>query len=371
MFQPSRYRGVALVAIGIVIALGCLDAALTAAVGFTGRFLPNGESPTDGSVYTDTGARIARLLSEPRGTNAGAGAPLGILFGQSTLGSGVDARVLEENDDSELRWANLNGWGGSINRTRDIADLFFASGLKPDVVLLCINPYMLVGHEFEIEHKQALRKPGGSIRPWIWAYDNRFVVNHLSRELWHRAKLGLLRAFRFGFTALYRPSRDHDDSSRRKRLPSLSAKELAERVEGEAELGWFDPHRYDPEGSNARSLVEIVRESRKAGSKVGIILLPERSIHRDRIPPEAIRCFDEINRRNFPDDPVPVYNLRDRIPDDQFIDTDHPGLDAMPSISIMVGECVRDLLSDHPSPRTSRTRPAAGKGAEPERTNKP
>jgi hypothetical protein len=140
------------------------------------------------------------------------------------------------------------------------------------------------------------------------------------------------------------------------RLPPESAAERAERLELAQVLGWFDPGRYSPETPNSRALVELIREGRATGAKVGIILMPEHSLFRTRCPAEAGECFAKINRINFPDDPVPVYDLRDRIADDLFRDLLHPGVDAVEPISIPVGESVRDLLSGHPSPERLRLR---------------
>src|SRR5262249_52307255 len=93
------------------------------------------------------------------------------------------------------------------------------------------------------------------------------------------------------------------------------------------------------------SLVEIVQSSRDRGAKVAIILLPEHSLFRRLIPPEAVRCFDEINQTYFPDDPVSIYNLRDRLSDDLFHDTDHASVDGAEPVSEMVGECVHDFVT--------------------------
>ena len=79
--------------------------------------------------------------------------------------------------------------------------------------------------------------------------------------------------------------------------------------------------------------------------------MPEQSRFRRAIPPRAIECFDAINRANFPDDPVPVSNLCDRIPDPQFFDLDPTPMWKRWSRSRPWSPgALRDFLSGHPAP---------------------
>jgi hypothetical protein len=55
-----------------------------------------------------------------------------------------------------------------------------------------------------------------------------------------------------------------------------------------------------------------------------ILLLPERSDLRSRVPAEAMNCLNATLARGFGDDgPPPSIDLRDAITDDQFHDTLH------------------------------------------------
>ncbi|MGP0068108.1 MAG: hypothetical protein ACLQGP_31490 [Isosphaeraceae bacterium] len=359
MFRLSRYRGVALVVAAILLALGLLDLSLTAAVGFTGRFLPNREEPQDESAFTLAGGRISEVLSLPARPGIGTETPLGVVLGLSSMRYAVDFGILAENDGLPLRWLNLGGWGRSINRICAISELLFLSDLRPNTVVICMNPYMLVGHDFGIERAETLKRTGNVIKPWIWVYDNRLVVNHLFRLAWHRAKVALFRWFEFGFPALYPAQRAPFEPEQLSwRRSAVSEKELPQAVDYFLRRGWFDAGRYTPDSSNGRSLVELVRENRARGAKVCIILMPEHSLLRGNTPLQALRCLEAINRANFLGDPVPVYDLRDRIPDPWFGDLDHVGFDARRPISIQVGECLRDFLSGHSAP--DRFRAGAG-----------
>jgi hypothetical protein len=355
MVQLSRYRGIAVVVGSLLVVWAIIDLTLTGLVGFTGCWLPNGEAPTDSQVYRVTGARISSMLLHPEPVGVGTSSPLGVLFGQSSLGSSVDTKVLEEHDALPMRWLNLHGWGTSINLMSDITELLFLSRLKPNVVVIAINPFMLIGIDFPTQHALLAKQEGKRLKAWIWLYNNRFVLNHGSRLLTHRIKLGLCRMFGFSFRSVFPALPEHVVPGPRKRLPAESPAAQAERLAWYQKFGWYDPGRYSPDSSNARSLVEVVRMSREMGAAVCIVLMPEHSAHRKKIPGEAIRCFAEINRINFPDHPVPVYDLRDTVPDDLFLDVVHPGIDAMTPVSILVGRCAKDLVSGRPAPERLQT----------------
>jgi hypothetical protein len=355
MFELTRYRGLATVGAGILVAMGVADISLTLMLGFIGRWLPHGEYPTPSEVFARTGELIAGVMQAPEKVGIGTDIQLGVLLGQSGLGAAADTKVLTERHGAPIRWLNLHGWGSSIHGIHDVYDLIRIGGLKPNIVVLAINPFMLVGDTIHDSHPYLIKKQGKRLKPWVWIYNNRRLLNDGVRIALHHLKLELCQTFGFGLSALYPPYPDpwHRPSGPR-RADQESAEERAERLEYDEHLGWFDATRYSPESSNSRALVEIVREARRAGAKVCIILLPEHSAFRDRIPPEAVSCFAEINRINFAEDPVPVYNLRKRLSDEQFSDLQHVSVRAMEQISIVIANCVRDCLSGHSAPESFR-----------------
>lgn len=361
MFVLYRYRGPAVVLIALLVCLVVVDLSLTAAVGLTGRWLPGGEMPADLQVYRTTGGKLTGVTAGATPVGIGTGTPFGVMLGMSGLGASVDSRVVEDHDGLPVRWLNLHGWGGNLHVVRSIADLIPMSGLRPDAVVIALQTNMLVGQDFETAHGVIASNQGKRLKPWIWVYNNRVVVNHLTRAFELATKLELCRSLGFGLRAVFPPVPERPATPRN--LPDSTAAQLEQKMDYGRKIGWFDPKRYSPDSPNARALVAVIRQARARGAKVGLILLPERSQYRAEIPPEAVRCLAEINRRDFPDDPVPVYDLRDRLPDDQFRDLLHVKTAAKERVSVLVGRCVRDLLSGHPSPdrlRAAEAGPAGG-----------
>jgi len=365
MIDISRFRGAAVVAASILLAVGLLDLSLTAAVGFTGRFLPDQEEPNDDSVHKEKGGLISAVLSLPERPGIGTGTPLGVLLGSSTTKFGVDPRILEEKDGLPRRWLNLCGWGSSISRLKGIAELLYLSDLRPDVVVIGMNPYFLIGQHYRAERREAMRRTGNVIKPWVWVYDNRLMANHLFRLALHRVRLGLYRALGFDFSAIFPARGDPWGPERYEGMAPLRDSRACEQsrdLEHYRRIGWFDPDRYSPETLNSRALAELIQTCRARGAKVCIILVPEHSLLRGNTPSQAIRCLEEIIRANFPRDPVPVYDLRGRFPDESFINLIHPNPvpDVRNAISSLVAECLQDFLSEQPAPE--RFQAGAGGG---------
>jgi hypothetical protein len=352
----ARYHGLVIVACGLVVAVVVVDVALTAAVGATSRWLANGETPADSKVLNVTGATLSGIVAQGNPVGVGTATPLGVVLGQSTAAA-IKADVLEENDGVKMRWVNLQGWGGSIVRMNGGAQMLFASGLKPDVVVIAVNPYMLIGHNYEVENVP--RERGRfvmAIKPWIWIYNNRILVNQFARDfITHSVRIVLFRWFSLPWTAYYAP----DPNPWKKTEPvdkerPLSAAQAQERLELFDRLGWYDPARYSPQNANSQTLVAIIRRLRRDGTKVYIVLMPETSRLRQRIPTEGARCFDKINQASFADDPVPIYDLRDRAADDWFQDPDHISRDRREPVTVMVAEQLREPLSGQFSAETRK-----------------
>jgi hypothetical protein len=364
VLELVRYRGIALVMGGILAAVVMVDAGLNATVGLTARWLPYHEYPTDTSVFDATGGKIVAAMASER--VQGRDRPLGVLFGQSTVGAAVDPRIMEHDVQPPMRWANLHGWGGSLNRTLDLSDMTLLSGLKPSVVVLGINPYMLVGRDYGatvgLEKKSVKR----AIKERSWTITNYILVNYLIRYniLW--AKFWIFDHFGQGIGAMYRP----DDGLSGIPPPALAqagagAAKAKERVVSDGEvkarlvenraLGWFEPERYTVNENNAHSLAKIVHDWRARGARVIIVLMPEHSLFRNQFPAEATRCFAAINDKFFHDDPVPVINLRDRIADQRFQDPDHVNITGRQEASHLVAARVSELLTS-PSRVASKAR---------------
>ncbi len=276
MIELARYRGFALAGLALALALALVDLGLSALVGPASRWLPHGEYPVDRSTVTFAGQRVVGADRDLRRAGTEPSTGLGLLLGQSTLECGVVAAVLEADDGLALRWLNLYGEGGSIHKIDELADLVFAGGIRPAVVVLAINPYMLVGNDYEVIRAAELAATNNRIKPWVWTWDNRVLANHLAMMAVEAGRARLFGAFGLGLASLFAPHPRPWEVPEVRATRHKTAPELESRLEYNRRIGWLDPKRYTSSASNAVALAGLIRRFHAVGSEVVIVAMPLR-----------------------------------------------------------------------------------------------
>jgi hypothetical protein len=342
----ARCRGPLIVLLGLAIALAVADQLMKVTLGSTARWLAGDEYPADRRVVAHAGERLAGIVG--KGKEPG---QVGLLLGQSTLECGIDPALLDAEADLPLRWLNLYGVGGSINKIDDIAELVFAGGLKPEVVVFAINPYMLVGIDYDRVRTSERASTGNWIKPWVWTLENRVVFNHVVQTAIHQARLAMIKASGQGIDAMYPAAADPWSVIYPRDKRHSDATQLRWRLDYNRSIGWLDPASYKVTNFNETTLVKLIRRFRDEGTKVVIVLMPERSIFREAIPSEALDCLATINRDAFADRPVPVVSLVDQVPDTLFLDLDHLDREGRAQCSKLVARHVHELLSGETIPK--------------------
>ena len=326
MIDLTRYRGIAIAAAGLLACLVAGDATLTAAVGPASHWLPHGDYPADRSVLAAGGGRIAGAARDLRRDGAAPGKRFGVLLGQSTLECGIDPAGLDARDGLPYRWLNLFGEGGSIHKIDDLARLLFAVGPRPDLAVIAVNPYMLVGNNYDRVRGLEALATSNPFKPWVWTWENKVLVNYFAMMGVEEARQRLFRGAGLGVTALYPPDPAPWQLARRP-AQHKGDRELIGRLEYDRGLGWLDPKNYSAEASNSRALAGLIRDCRGRGIDVVLVLMPLRRMLREALPPESRACLEAIAREATPGRPVPIVDLESEVPDAMFIDLDHLNTD--------------------------------------------
>ncbi len=316
-----------------------VDLGLSLAVGPIGTRMPHGESAADMSVLTLAGDRLAGVISSDKKDKPPPERPLGVFLGQSTLQCGLDSKLLERIDGLDVRWLNLHGQGGTIHRIADIDRLLEESRLDPSFVVFAINPYMLAGTPQSLVRKAESTRGANRIKPWIWAWENRSLVNYLFRRKMFFARDDMLRRLGVRFGAEFSPASDPWKADPKAPTHFMNQKELDARLAYNHLIGWFDPSRYSETSTNFVELNRLLAYHLALGRKAMIILLPDRSMTRKELPAVALDLFRRLDPR------VPVVDLADALDDKLFIDLDHLGPDGRVRSTELIADRIKAWLS--------------------------
>ena len=335
----------------------------------------------EGGQDAIVGGRIAGVVSQARRTGVPAVGDLGVVLGPSAVNMGIDPALLEAEAGPGVpaHWLTLYANGANASDLHGLSELLLGSGLQPRILVLGIHPSLLARSDHYLSDEtrfdlaplqRALTE--GKLRalktgvetlltvPMNRAFPNRTRVSHHIRGLAAEAKRHLFAALGLGADSLYAPDRDpwavrllvaEEDASsdlnvgRRVFLRDQPEGPMREGPGGEVkDKGWNDPACYSNDGANAHALVSIVREVRARGITVVLLLLPEASKLRAQIPPEAMTCLNETLQKGFGDNPPPLINLREALPDSLFHDTIHPNREGRRRRDTSVGRCLAEAV---------------------------
>ncbi len=334
---------VALAAVGVMLA-GC-GAILHAALDPIADRLRERDQTFMVSVsYEIAARRMLGILRDRPPEGPRPSQKLGVLLGPSVLQQGVDPALLTKEMGGAYRWSNLR-LPAQTEDNRRFAEWMYASGLRPDALVLVTNagiqisdldtqaeavwydPRILFDHlahgKWELARADLIEI---TMIPWRYAFPYRgHVFTAVDRTL-YATKLAMCSGRKSPFAALYRPEPDpyvepfpvgppRDDLSDRFILGFIGRK------------GWFDASRYRTDTRNYRQLVELFQIAHAHGTRTFLVLVPESTPYRERMPANSA---DPI-LRGFPRDlgaaaPL-VFDYRKLLSEREFADVNHPNHD--------------------------------------------
>ena len=313
------------------VALGLLSAAWTTAAD---TLVPNRIvlAYMDPDRLEAQASRIAAVVDDR--SQRGDERPVAVLLGQSTVREGVDVHALQRSHDT-LCWVNLGASGGNLVQLEYYAQALLHSPLDPAVAILGIHVQFLAH-----PRPDAATQPDPSPGPLraldvlgIWR--DRQIAGNALRHRAGATRRAVARAFRWDYGVLFPDDRAHltftDDGEASPDDPYAAPRKyegshatddrqafLRQHAEG---YGWFDPESYrtsSPEAHRLRALIEALD---RGGAKLVVVLLPERSDLRSRIPDAAADRLDAVLQSTGVD--LSVVDHRDWISDDRFFDHAH------------------------------------------------
>jgi hypothetical protein len=277
------------------------------------------------------------------------GRPIGVVIGLSTTPHAINAARLAEEGPPGYRWMLANGFGGTAHKLAEFARLLATSGLRPGAVLIAINPIMLADRPAP---GPAEAGDGGGARPSLlravrerlWVVESRFHAKHLLRRSALFFKMGLLGRLGSDPGAAVAPANSAWETIELNLEGRLSPAEAARDRKIFADAGFYSPESYAADSGRSRELVEAVRAARSTGARVLVVLLPEMNQMRRDAPESAHRLPGEILAAAFGAQAPPILDLRDTVPDEDFMNFLHTNRQGNDLFTSILGRRLRDAL---------------------------
>lgn len=328
----SRYSALLVVLLALGALLGAGDLLTRGLLGLAPRELSRTEY-LNPDYLGELGGRVSAVeqqlaKTQPRSPE------LGVVLGLSTTREALVETELTRAQP-QLRWLNLAGSGGSFYELSYYASPLGWSQLRPKTVVLGVHPFYMAGRIIAPRPLDAspagllgaLRRHdlGGvseRVKRWSWLVFNRNRLTlNLERGLAF-ARQRLFRSLGLPLSALFPPSKE-PWRVKREYDGHAPAQELARQMQMWTGFRWFESSRYTEDTVEAEAFQELLRECRDVSPRVIVVLMPEASALRARMPQvakptllRALRAFDPT---------IELLDLSDALPDDAFFDNSHVG----------------------------------------------
>jgi hypothetical protein len=334
MIELRRFHGFVLVGLCFAAWIVAVNFGLLLAAGPAPAWLVPAQQPTSWNDVEETDRRVAGLIAAARTAALETSKSLALYVGASDARQDIDPGVLTAEEGRGYRYLGLAGTGTSLERLLVISRSFLRTELKPARVVLCTQPVALLGlptprAATSLNPLPALRqrKWGDAVsaaESWVWLSFNRTYCDHLVRTWLYRSREEIFRLFNV-LDAFSPPEPDPWAApSQIGFTDRLGTSRLQERLLVWEERGWFNPQEYRrAQGAQAQALIKVIGEFRKRGAQVIVVLMPQRSIVRQRIPPSSKQYLIHALARSFGDSPVSLLDLDSTMPDTAFCDLCH------------------------------------------------
>lgn len=320
------------------------------------RWLP--QRLTGGGFVEDIQQRIAGATEEYRVGSVSGDKYLCVLVGISDLREAADLKTLSAEAGESWRFLGGAGAGPGISSIRDFAELLINSSLRPDLVVIGLNPVQLldttlpgqienVAAEAADQNVSSFSTAINNLKRSVWVRERRKDVSLTAGDLLHTVKAWTLQQFGFSAAAI------DPRSPWREMIKIMGTDRFPDRVlqNGLVMLdvaGAFKQDTYTNSKESRSILYEITRSFRSQGATVMIVFMPAQSMLESRQPPGIDEYLEAQIKQDLNDLGVIVKKYRGKVADNGFVDLVHMNPTGSVAFSKLLGKDVSALSMSQP-----------------------
>lgn len=290
------------------------------------------------------------------------------VIGLSGMREAADLKLMTAATDERCRFIGLSGAGGALDTLAEQARRLLSGSLRPDVAVVGVGEFLLIkpvapkadGDQsspwVDAMRRGDIRRVAKMVKDGLWFIERRRDVNGTVEAGLIGVKQEMLRLLGSEREAENNPLLDPWREMLRLEVPEHpSATALRVGIAAYEARGAYDPASFASERVRDQSdaLNAVVSGLRARGSEVIVVLLPERSELRARIPDEGVQELLRGLREGFGAGAPQVINLRDAVPDSGFTDLTHVNAEGRGIFSRILAARIAEALPKNRRPLMS------------------
>lgn len=248
--------------------------------------------------------------------------PFVVILGLSSASEGLTLERLSEQIDDGTRFLGLTGGGRNMRDLARYARPLLDSGAKPELAVLAINLFHLMDPPPATDSfldNLRRRETIDALRGY-WLIERRTDIKYAIDSAIDRVRNDVFSLFDL------RLHRDVDPWREvlRMGLPqSTVADQWQDNVDRYGKRGYYEAGNYRRSQIQIRVFKDIVTGLQAKGTEVIVVLMPEHSRLRQRIPADAMNLLVAEPEQGYGQVALPIVDMRDSIPDSGFKDISH------------------------------------------------
>jgi hypothetical protein len=315
----------------------------------------------EGTGFTEDIAQRVTAAEYRYPSDAAQGQYLCALLGLSSFREASDRQLMTQLTDDKCRLLGLCGAGPSLEDIADQSASLRESTLRPDLVFIGINEFHQAKPTAEVAAANArdqvtfgralmhgdVRNILKPLRDRIWFYQRRQDVSLESESALLNAKVKIVHAMG---ARMENPTTDPWREMIHLEAPEHATPgTLHDQLVSYGNRKLFDPATYDLPVARQQldSLIQLIGELQSRGATVVVVIMPEYSELRERMPPIAMeRLLASLHQlsNNAP----AVVNFRDALGDEDFSDISHVNTAGRTDFSRLLAAKIVGFFPHHP-----------------------
>ncbi|HTW94895.1 MAG TPA: hypothetical protein VMD30_08895 [Tepidisphaeraceae bacterium] len=315
---------------------------------------------------TDISQRVAAAETKFP-ADAKTGKYLCAFLGLSSIREASDLAGITEASGGRCRILGLCAAGPTLQDIDHYGTYLLDSNLRPDLVIIGVNEFNEAKPTAEQINAMArqrvtlmsairrhdVRNAAKLVLNDIWFYYRRQDVSLEFESLLENANAHIVNAL--GGHQANGATNPWREMIRLETPTKASLATFMEQINDYAARDLFKPQTYtsDMAAQQRGYLVDLIKSLQARGARVVVVLMPEDSLLRDRLPPDSVSELVSSLKSIRPN-PPPVVNLRTAIGDPDFTDISHVNNDGRAAVSGMLAKIINQYLPQKQPPLMSK-----------------